>query len=126
MRTRADRVAFHLRWKSQRDEKRKLERVDSTRREWCLLTTNQLPAEALPMTLNGFAQPGLGFGLGVSVRLDTKLSKPDPAAGEYGWSGAASTYFWVAPRTELMVIVLQQIQPFNFGLQLALKPAIYS
>jgi CubicO group peptidase (beta-lactamase class C family) len=90
------------------------------------MTTNQLPPEAMPMTLNGFAQPGLGFGLGVSVRLDTKSSKPDPGAGEYGWSGAASTYFWVAPRTELMVIVLQQIQPFNFGLQLALKPAIYS
>jgi hypothetical protein len=59
-----------------------------------------LPAESLPMTLNGFPQPGLGFGLGVSVRLNTKSSKPDPAAGEYGWSGAASTSFWVAPRTE--------------------------
>src|SRR5437016_10364453 len=42
------------------------------------MTTNQLPAESLPMNLNGFPQPGLGFGLGVSVRLDTKSSKPDP------------------------------------------------
>jgi CubicO group peptidase (beta-lactamase class C family) len=90
------------------------------------MTTNQLPAESLPMNLNGFPQPGLGFGLGVSVRLDTKSSKPDPAAGEFGWSGAASTSFWVAPRTDLFVIILQQIQPFNFGLQLGLKPAIYA
>jgi CubicO group peptidase (beta-lactamase class C family) len=90
------------------------------------MTTNQLPAESLPMNLNGFPQPGLGFGFGVSVRLDTKSSKPDPAAGEYGWSGAASTSFWVAPRTNLVVIILQQIQPFNFGLQLGLKPAIYA
>jgi len=90
------------------------------------MTTNQLPAESLPMNLNGFPQPGLGFGFGVSVRLATKSSKPDPAAGEYGWSGAASTSFWVAPRKELIVILLQQIQPYNFGLQMALKPAIYA
>jgi CubicO group peptidase (beta-lactamase class C family) len=90
------------------------------------MTSNQLPAEALPMTLGGFPQPGLGFGLGVSVRLEAKAPKPDPGAGEYGWSGAASTYFWVAPKSELVVIVLQQVEPFDFGLQLALKPAIYA
>jgi CubicO group peptidase (beta-lactamase class C family) len=87
------------------------------------MTANQLPAEALPMTLGGFPQPGLGFGLGVSVRLEPK---PDRAAGEYGWSGAASTYFWVAPKEELVVIVLQQLEPFNFGLQMAIKPAVYA
>jgi CubicO group peptidase (beta-lactamase class C family) len=90
------------------------------------MTTNQLPAEALPMTLGGFPQPGLGFGLGVSVRLEAKSPKRDPAANESGWSGAASTYFWVAPKPELVVIVLQQVEPFNFGLQMALKPAIYA
>jgi CubicO group peptidase (beta-lactamase class C family) len=89
------------------------------------MTSSQLPLEALPMKLNGFPLPGMGFGLGVSVRLDTKSSKPDPAAGEFGWNGAASTYFWVAPRSEMVVIVLQQVQPYNFALQLALQPAIY-
>jgi CubicO group peptidase (beta-lactamase class C family) len=89
------------------------------------VTSNQLPIEALPMKLNGFPLPGMGFGLGVSVRLDTKSSKPDPAAGEFGWNGAASTYFWVAPKSEMVVIVLQQVQPYNFALQLALQPAIY-
>jgi CubicO group peptidase (beta-lactamase class C family) len=90
------------------------------------MTTNQLPAEALPMTLGGFPQPGLGFGLGVSERLEAKAAKPDPGAGEYGWSGAASTYFWVAPKSELVVVVLQQVEPFDFGLLLALNPAIYA
>ena len=89
------------------------------------MTTNQLPPEALPMKLGGFPQPGLGYGLGVSVRLGPKGAK-DRAAGEYGWTGAASTYFWVAPKTELIVIVLQQVEPFSLGLQLALKPAIYA
>jgi CubicO group peptidase (beta-lactamase class C family) len=89
------------------------------------MTSNQLPAEAPPMTLGGLPLAGLGFGLGVSVRLPTKTASPDPAAGEYGWSGAASTYFWVAPKAELAVVVLQQVEPFSFGLMLALKPVIY-
>ena len=89
------------------------------------MTRNQLPIEALPMRLNGFPLPGTGFGLGVSVRLDTKSATPDPAAGEFGWNGAASTYFWVAPKSEMVVIVLQQVQPYNFALQMALQPTIY-
>lgn len=90
------------------------------------MTTNQLPDEALPMTLGGVKAPGLGFGLGVSVQLVNDSSKPDPAAGEYGWSGNASTYFWVAPKEELIVIILQQVEPMNVQLQLLLKPAIYA
>jgi CubicO group peptidase (beta-lactamase class C family) len=90
------------------------------------MTSNQLPAEALPMKLNGMALPGMGFGLGMSVRLDVKSTKPDPAAGEFGWSGAASTYFWVAPKSDMIVVILQQFEPFNFNLQFALKPVIYA
>jgi CubicO group peptidase (beta-lactamase class C family) len=89
------------------------------------MTSNQLPSAALPMRLNGFPVPGMGFGLGVSVRLDTKSPNPDPAAGEFGWNGAASTYFWVAPKSEMVVIVLQQVQPYNFALQMVLRSAIY-
>jgi CubicO group peptidase (beta-lactamase class C family) len=70
--------------------------------------------------------PGLGFGLGVSVRMDTKSDGHDLAAGEYGWSGAASTYFWVAPRADLVVIVLQQLEPFSLELQEKLRPVIYA
>jgi CubicO group peptidase (beta-lactamase class C family) len=47
------------------------------------------------------------------------------ASGEFGWNGAASTYFWVAPKSEMVVIVLQQVEPYNFALQLALQPGIY-
>jgi CubicO group peptidase (beta-lactamase class C family) len=90
------------------------------------MTRNQLPVAALPMRIGGFALPGLGFGLGVSVRLDTNASTPDPAAGEFGWNGAASTYFWVAPKSEMVVIVLQQVQPYNYMLQMELQPAIYA
>jgi len=90
------------------------------------MTTNQLPPEAMPMSLGGFRLPNLGFGLGVSVQLEPNSSTAGPNAGEYGWSGAASTFFWVAPRADLFVVILQQVEPLNIGLQLALKPLIYS
>jgi CubicO group peptidase (beta-lactamase class C family) len=88
------------------------------------MTTNQLPTEALPMNLGGFRVPGMGFGLGVSVLMNDGSGKPN--AGEIGWSGAASTFFWVAPKSELIVIVLQQVQPLSINLQTSLKPAIYA
>lgn len=90
------------------------------------MTRNQLPAEALPMKLAGFPVPGVGFGLGFSVRLDTDPAKSTPNAGEFGWSGAASTHFWICPKQELIVIVMQQYMPFTQRLEAALKPVIYA
>jgi CubicO group peptidase (beta-lactamase class C family) len=89
------------------------------------MTRNQLPSEAMPMTLGKLPMSGLGFGLGVSVRLDSKAAKSELAIGEFGWSGAASTYFWVAPRADMVVVILQQLEPFNVDLQLAMQPVLY-
>jgi CubicO group peptidase (beta-lactamase class C family) len=86
-----------------------------------LMTTNQLPDEAMPMNLAGMPVPGMGFGLGFSVRTGGGVS-----AGEYGWSGFASTHFWVAPRPDLVVIALQQYTPFTRRLEAALKPVVYA
>lgn len=85
------------------------------------MTHNQLPAEALPMSLDGAPIPGLDFGLGFAIRPDQGKS-----AGEYSWSGAASTFFWIAPKEDLFVIVLQQVMPLTIKLQQTLKPLIYS
>jgi CubicO group peptidase (beta-lactamase class C family) len=90
------------------------------------MTTNQVPTDALPMKLGPLKLPGVGFGFGVAVHPDAKTGQPDPAASEYGWGGAASTAFWINPRSELVVIVLQQLQPANSELQLALRPVIYA
>jgi CubicO group peptidase (beta-lactamase class C family) len=89
------------------------------------MTSNQLPKEAMPVRLGGFPVPGHGFGLGMMVRLQSPSGAALPD-GEYSWSGAASTYFWVAPKPQLIVIILQQIEPIDISLQLSLKPLIYS
>jgi len=80
------------------------------------MTTNQLPPSALPMTLGGLRLPRRGFGLRVMVQEE----------GEYGWSGSASTSFWVAPNEELIFIGLQQVQPFDLSLEMKLKPIVYA
>jgi CubicO group peptidase (beta-lactamase class C family) len=48
---------------------------------------------------------GVGFGLGVSVVLDPVRAGVLGNAGEFGWGGAASTYFFVDPaeRTTLLL-----------------------
>jgi CubicO group peptidase (beta-lactamase class C family) len=84
-----------------------------------MMTKNQLPAEAMRHQ----ADAGAGFGLGFSVRV--KGAPNGPALGEYGWGGAASTHFWMSPRDELAVIVLQQYMPFQNRLEVELKPIIY-
>jgi CubicO group peptidase (beta-lactamase class C family) len=88
------------------------------------MTTNQLPAEAMPLSL-GVQREGVGFGLGFAVRVGRDRNEPLSPVGEYGWGGAASTHFWISPKDDLFVIVLQQYQPFNPILEATLKPIIY-
>lgn len=89
-----------------------------------LMTRNHVPASALPIGV-GDKRPGVGFGLGFAVRM--KESKFDPASvvGEYRWGGAASTHFWLSPKHEIAVVVLQQHMPFTNRLERAVKPIVY-
>jgi CubicO group peptidase (beta-lactamase class C family) len=90
------------------------------------MTSNQLPPEAMPLSMSGFKREGVGFGLGFSVRVAKNDAEPGASSvGEYGWGGAASTHFWISPRQELVVILLQQFMPFTQRLEAAVKPIIY-
>ncbi|WP_055494054.1 serine hydrolase [Streptomyces sp. TP-A0356] len=80
------------------------------------LTTNHLPGGA---DLRSFGsqvhrQPskaGLGFGLGVSVVTDPELTRSPAVLGTFGWSGVATTTFWVDPHHDLTVQFLTQLRP---------------
>ena len=79
-----------------------------------MMTRNQLPPDLIPIR----KQPqerydGLGFGLGFSVRVRPSAFVPASQVGEYGWIGGASTEFWIAPRSELVVLTLAQYLPFS-------------
>ena len=65
-----------------------------------LMTSNHLPNN---MDLTEFGRPldaettddGVGFGLGFSVLVNPAKARAHGSLGDFGWSGAASTTFWV-------------------------------
>lgn len=70
--------------------------------------------------------PGMGFGLGFSIAEDPGERGITGSLGEYGWSGAYGTVFWVDPKEELVVAFFKQLRPFG-GLddQAKLRALIY-
>lgn len=81
-----------------------------------LMTQNHLPGNG---DLTSMGQPvftetpydGIGFGLGVSVMLNPVTAQILGTPGEFAWGGAASTYFFVDPAEEMIVILLTQLMP---------------
>ncbi|MCP4086424.1 MAG: beta-lactamase family protein [Actinomycetia bacterium] len=80
-----------------------------------LMHTNHLPADLMPFELVGRLQGGLGFGLGSRVMLDVAASAGPGSVGEYGWAGAAKTYYFVDPAEELVGLFMSQ---YMTGVQL--------
>ena len=73
-----------------------------------LMHSNHLPSHLMPFSIAIVALPGYGFGLGSRVLLDPAASGLPGSAGEFGWAGAANTYFWVDPKLELIGIFMTQ------------------
>ena len=78
------------------------------RKTLSLMHTNHLPVTALPYVLAGVAAPGYGFGLGSRVAMDIGQSALAGSPGEFGWAGAAKTYFWVDPAEEVVGVIMTQ------------------
>jgi len=55
--------------------------------------------------------PGMGFGLGFSVRLDVGAAGQPGSVGEFGWGGAYHSTYWVDPVERLVVVYLTQVIP---------------
>jgi CubicO group peptidase (beta-lactamase class C family) len=96
-----------------------------------LMTQNQMPDNR---DLAAMGQPvfsetpydGIGFGLGFSVVLDPASAKISGSLGDFGWGGAASTYFWVDPVEKLIVVFMTQLLPSNaYQLRSELRDGVY-
>ncbi|MES9525546.1 serine hydrolase domain-containing protein [Streptomyces capoamus] len=85
-------------------------------RTLALMTRNQLPGGA---TIASFGAPvhrepgndGLGFGFNVSVVTDPARTLAPSHLGTYGWTGVATTAFWVDPVHDLTVQFMTQVRP---------------
>jgi CubicO group peptidase (beta-lactamase class C family) len=73
-----------------------------------LMHSNHLPADLMPWEVLSQFNPGMGFGLGSRVMLDPAQTGGTGSVGEYGWAGAAKTYYWVDPAEELIGIFMSQ------------------
>jgi CubicO group peptidase (beta-lactamase class C family) len=73
-----------------------------------LMHTNHLPRALLPFAVGPIALAGYGFGLGSRVLLNVAESAMPGSAGEFGWAGAARTYYWVDPQEQLIGILMSQ------------------
>ncbi|MFJ9153239.1 serine hydrolase domain-containing protein [Streptomyces sp. NPDC102270] len=96
-----------------------------------LMTSNHLPGGA---DLRAFGtkpahdepgNDGVGFGLGVSVVIDPARTVAPCGLGSFGWSGAASTTFWVDPGRDLTVQFFTQVRPKSLKLFPDLKRLVH-
>jgi CubicO group peptidase (beta-lactamase class C family) len=70
-----------------------------------LMTADHLgPIQGSPDLL----PPGYGFGLGFAVRLQPGIATMPGSTGQYYWSGAAGTSFWVDPAERLFAVLMIQ------------------
>lgn len=102
--------------------------------EWLLsprtisyMNRNHLPRGA---DLGDFGRPlyadapmnGIGFGFAGTVTIDPVRAGYLCSAGEFGWGGAASTFFWVDPHEDLSLLFLTQLLP---SVALPVRPKIH-
>ncbi len=75
-----------------------------------LMLANHLNHLSKPTTEFSDAE---GFGFGGSVRIDLAKGNMAGSVGQFGWSGAATTYFNMDPKEQTVVLVFAQHFPFN-------------
>ena len=79
------------------------------RKTVAFMHTNHVPTKLLPYRI-GPNPPtlGYGFGLGSRVLLDPAATAVTGSVGEFGWAGAAKTYYWVDPVEEIVGVFMSQ------------------
>ena len=88
------------------------------------MTRSHIDEKLLPLKL-GAPMPNTGFGLGVSVQIAVGEKESRARLGEYGWSGAASTNFWVCPAEGMVGISMTQRRPFSSVVANAFRALVY-
>ena len=84
-----------------------------------LMAQNHLPPAI------GAQSPGVGYGLGVSVVLDTAAAGNLASPGAFGWTGAATTRFIVDPEEEVVAVLMTQKWPYDARLLGEFETLVY-
>ena len=81
------------------------------------ITQNHLDSSFFPLEINTFDKEEdnendlepYGWGLGFRTLIDLKKTNGIGNIGEFGWAGAAATYFLVDPKKELTAVLMTQV-----------------
>jgi CubicO group peptidase (beta-lactamase class C family) len=88
-----------------------------------LMAQNHLPPNIPSIAANGPA--ATGYGLGVSVTLDTAALGRPGSAGSFGWGGAATTTFSVNPAEDMAIVIMGQVMPNDGDLLQKVETLVY-
>ena len=70
--------------------------------------------------------PGHGFGLGFAVRIAAGLAPFPGSVGNYYWSGAAGTSFWIDPAERLFAVLMIQAPVQREHYRLLFRDLVYA
>ena len=73
-----------------------------------MLQRNRITLDQLPLSVGAVPLRGYGWGLTGRVMIDPGAATAPTSDGEFGWAGAADTYFWVDPREDMVGVVMTQ------------------
>jgi CubicO group peptidase (beta-lactamase class C family) len=88
-----------------------------------LMAQNHLPPNIRSIAANGPA--ATGYGLGVSVTIDTAALGRPGSVGTFGWSGAATTTFSVNPAEDMAIVIMAQVMPNDADLMTKVETLVY-
>jgi CubicO group peptidase (beta-lactamase class C family) len=88
-----------------------------------LMSQNHLPPNIPSIAANGPA--ATGYGLGVSVTIDTAALGRPGSVGTFGWGGAATTTFSVNPAEDMAIVIMGQVMPNDSDLLQRVETLIY-
>ena len=97
-----------------------------------LMTANHLRGgkDLTQLSISLFSEAtyaGVGFGLGFAVTVDSARTLLPGSVGDFSWGGMASTYFWIDPREDLIVIFMTQLMPSaTYPIRRELRTLVYS
>ncbi|RLA52780.1 MAG: serine hydrolase [Gammaproteobacteria bacterium] len=91
-----------------------------------MMLANRIPESQLPLTIGSIKFPGYGFCLIGRVMQDLGQAMSLTAVGEFGWEGAAGTYFWVDPQNQLVGVLMTQFLATYLPLRDDMRSAVYA
>jgi len=83
-----------------------------SRKTLAWMTSDHIPERLKPIKIGDWVAD-IGFGLGFRVVTSLGEARSLTSLGEYGWAGAAQTYFWIDPAEEFIGLFMTQYMPID-------------